>query len=159
MRLNFHTNTLTLDQRKQFLHRFKPHTIADLLLVRITGKLRVDNLHAHISGDLDHPLPVGNCKLPLFLCWAGPAVYDDKGRNLHAGFPQSLSVFLFTLFRKQRMFIERIDPRMRGLFDIFISPVRNLMDHTVDIHLFCKHIYIKCDLHDAFPPFSSLFRI
>ena len=159
MRLNFHTDTLTLDQRKQFLHRFKPHTIADLLLVRITGKLRVDNLHAHISGDLDHPLPVGNCKLPLFLCWAGPAVYDDKGRNLHAGFPQSLSVFLFTLFRKQRMFIERIDPRMRGLFDIFISPVRNLMDHTVDIHLFCKHIYVKCDLHDAFPPFSSLFRI
>ena len=159
MRLDFHTDTFTFDQRKQLLHGFEPHSIADLLLVGIPGKLRVDNLHTHISGDLDHPLPVGNCKLSLFLCWAGPAVYNDKGRNLHAGFPQSLSVFLFTLFGKQRMFIERIDPRMRGLLDIFISPVCHLMDHTIDIHLFCKHIYIKCDLHDAFPPFSSLFLI
>ena len=159
MRLDLHADTFTLDQRKQLLHGFEPHSIADFLLVRITGKLCINNLYAHISRNLDHPFPVGNCKLSLFLCGAGPAVYDDKGRNLHAGFPQSLSVFLFTLLGKQRMFIERIDPRMWRLLDIFISPVCHLMDHTIDIHLFCKHIYIKCDLHDAFPPFSSLFLI
>ena len=160
MRLDLHTDALTLDQREQLLHGSEPHSIADFLLVRISGKLCVDNLHTHISGDLDHPFPVGNRKLSLFLCRTGPAIHHDKGRNLHTGLFKSLSVFLLTFFRKQRMLIERIDPRMRRLFNIFISPVRYLMDHAVDIHLFCKNIYVKCDLHDAFPPFpSSLFRI
>ena len=98
MRLDLHTDTLTLDQRKQFLHGSKPHSIADLLLVRITRKLCIDNLHSHISGDLDHPFPVCNCKLSLFLRRTRPAIHHDKGRNLNASLFKSLSVFLFTFF-------------------------------------------------------------
>ena len=82
MRLDLHTDTLTLDQRKQFLHGSKPHSIADLLLVRITRKLCIDNLHSHISGDLDHPFPVCNCKLSLFLRRTRPAIHHDKGQSL-----------------------------------------------------------------------------
>ena len=45
------------------------------------------------------------------------------------------------------MLVERIDSWMRGLFDIFVSPIGYLMDHTVDIHLLGQNIDVKCYFH------------
>ena len=159
MRLALYADALTLDDREKLLHRLEEHAVADLLLVRVAGELGVDDRYAHVNRDLDHALPVCNCVLALFLGRAGPTVNNDERGDLNTGLLESLLVLLLALLGEQRVLVERVDARMRGLLDIFISPVCHLMDHTIDIHLFCKHIYIKCDLHDAFPPFSSLFRI
>ena len=156
MRLDLHTKAFFFNDRKKFFHGTEPHTVADLCLVRITGKLGIDHRNSHVYCDLDHFFPIGNCKLTLLLCRAGPAVDTDEGRNLHAGLTQRIPVFHFTFLRKKRMLVKRIDPGVRRLFNIFVTPVSNLVDHTVDIHLFCQNIYIKCNFHVKTLPISQL---
>ena len=41
---------------------------------------------------------------------------------------------------------------MGGLLNVFVSPVCHLMHHTVNIHLLCQYIHIKCNLHIVLPP-------
>ena len=79
MGLDLHTDPFLLEQRKQLIHRAEPHTVTDLLLVRVAGKLGIDHLYSHIHRDLDNPFPVCHCNLPLFLRRAGPTVYYNKG--------------------------------------------------------------------------------
>ena len=147
MRLDLDAQALALDDRQQLFHGAEPHAVADLLLVRIAGELRVDDGNTHVDGNLDHLLPVGDGHLALLLGRAGPAVDADKGRDLNARLLECLAVFLFTLLGEQRMLVEGIDPRMRGLLNVFVTPVSNLVDEVIDAHLFGQYINIECDFH------------
>ena len=86
MRLDLYTDSLPFYDRKEFIHGSKPHAIADLLLIWIAGKFRVDYLDTHIARDLYHAFPVSHRKLPLLFRRTGPPIYDDKRRNLYSGF-------------------------------------------------------------------------
>ena len=85
MGLDLHTDPLPFNDGKQFLHRFKPHPVADFLLVGITGKLCIDDFNPHICRNFYHPFPICHRELALLLCGTRPAVHYDKRRNLHAG--------------------------------------------------------------------------
>ena len=152
VRLALYTNALALDDREQLLHRLEEHAVADLLLVRVTGKLGVDDRYAHVNRDLDHALPVGNCVLALLLGRAGPAVNNDEGRDLYAGLLESLLVLLLALLGEQRMLVERVDARMRGLLDVLVAPVCDLVYVIIDGHLLGQNVNVKCDFHKCFPP-------
>ena len=45
------------------------------------------------------------------------------------------------------MLVERVDARVRGLLDVLVAPVRNLVYHVVDAHLLGENINIECDFH------------
>ena len=77
--LHFDTKAFLLDDGKELLHGAEPHAVADLLLVGIAGELGVDDRNAHVDGDLDDLLPVGDRVLTLLLSGARPAVNNDKG--------------------------------------------------------------------------------
>ena len=79
MRLDLDAQALALDDRQQLFHGAEPHAVADLLLVRIAGELRVDDGDTHVDGNLNHLFPVGDGHLALLLSRAGPAVDADKG--------------------------------------------------------------------------------
>ena len=147
MRLDLDAQALALDDRQQFFHRAEPHAVADLLLVRVAGELRVDDGDAHVDGNLDHLLPVGDSHLALLFGRTGPAVDADEGRDLDARLLEGLAVLFLALLGEQRMFIEGVDARMRGLLDVLVAPVSDLMDEVVDAHLFGKNVNIKCDFH------------
>ena len=154
--LHFDTEAFLLDDGKEFFHGAEPHAVADLLLIGIAGELGVDDRNAHVDGDLDDLLPVGYCVLSLLLSGAGPAINNDEGRDLDARVLQSLAVLRLTLFGEQRVFVEGIDPGVGGLLDIFVAPVRYLVDHVFDAHLFCENVYIKSNFHNIYLPSLSL---
>ena len=85
MGLDFHPEALPLDDGQQLLHGAEEHAVANLLLVGVAGELGVDDGNAHVHGNLNHPLPVGNRVLPLLLGGAGPAVDHDEAGDFHAG--------------------------------------------------------------------------
>ena len=147
MALQLDADALALDDRQQFLHGFVEHAVADLLLVGVARELGVDDRYAHVDCDLNDALPVGDRVLALLLGRAGPAVNHDEGRNLHAGLLERLLVFRLALLGEQRVLIERIDARMRGLLDIFVAPVRYLVHVVVDRHLLGQYVNVKCDFH------------
>ena len=147
MRLDLDAQALALDDRQQLFHGAEPHAVADLLLVRIAGEFRVDDGNAHVDGNLDHLLPVGDSHLALLLGRAGPAVDADEGRDLNARLLECLAVFFFTLLGEQRVLVEGVDARMRGLLNVLIAPVGDLVNEIVDAHLFGKHVNIECDFH------------
>ena len=119
--------------------------------------LQISCWNAHVDGDLDDLLPVGYCVLPLLLSGAGPAVNNDEGRDLNTCVLQSLAVLRLTLLGEQRVFVEGIDPGVGGLLDIFVAPVRHLVDHILDAHLFRENIYVKSNFHKNYLSFK-LFR-
>ena len=150
MGLALNTDALALDDREKLLHRLEEHTVADLLLVRVAGELGVDDRYAHVNRDLDHALPVCNCVLALLLGRAGPAVNDDERRNLDAGLLERLLVLLLALLGEQRVLVERVDARMRGLLNVLVTPVRYLMNIIIDGHLLGQNVNVKCDFHVFF---------
>ena len=150
MGLHFDTEAFLLDDGKELFHGAEPHAVADLLLVGIAGELGVDDRNAHVDGDLDDLLPVGDRVLTLLLGGAGPAVNNDEGRNLDARVLQSLAVLRLTLFGEQGVFVEGIDPGVGGLLNVFVAPVRYLVDHILDAHLFCENVYIKSNFHTIY---------
>ena len=77
--VNLRNSLDLLDDGKELLHGAEPHAVADLLLVGIAGELGVDDRNAHVDGDLDDLLPVGDRVLTLLLSGARPAVNNDKG--------------------------------------------------------------------------------
>ena len=152
VRLALYADALALDDREQLLHGLEEHAVADLLLVRVAGELGVDDRYAHVNRDLDHALPVGNCVLALLLGRAGPAVNNDERGNLYTGFLESLLVLLLALLGEQRVLVERVDARMRGLLDVLVAPVCDLVYVIIDGHLLGQNVNVKCDFHKCFPP-------
>ena len=148
MGLDFHTQTFALDDRQQLFHGLEPHAVADFCLIRIAGQLGVDYRYAHVNSDLNDLLPVCNSVLALLLSRAAPTIYNDERRNFNAGFLQCLTVLSFALLREQRMLVERVDARMRGLLDVLIAPICYLMHHVIDTHLLGKNVNVKCNFHD-----------
>ena len=118
--------------------------------LQIAGELGVDDRYAHVNRDLDHALPVGNCVLALLLGRAGPAVNNDEGRDLYAGLLESLLILLLALLGEQRMLVERVDARMRGLLDVLVAPVCDLVYVIIDGHLLSQNVNVKCDFHVFF---------
>jgi hypothetical protein len=94
--------------------------------------------------------------LTLLLGGAGPAVDNDKGRNLNARVLQSLAVLRLTLFGEQGVFVERVDPGVMGLPNLFVAPVCHLVDHIFDAHLLGENVYIKSNFHTIYLRIGSV---
>ena len=78
----------------------------------VARQLGVDHLDAHVDRDLDDLLPVGHGVQALLLGRTGPAVDDDEGRDLDAGFLQRFAILSFGFAGEQGVFVEGIDPRV-----------------------------------------------
>ena len=157
MGLALYADALTLDDREKLLHRLEEHAVADLLLVRVAGELGIDDRYTHVNRDFDHTLPVCNCVLALLLGRTGPAVNNDERGNFYTGLLESLLVLLLALLGEQRVLVERVDARMRGLLNVLVAPVCYLVNIIVDGHLLGKNVNVKCDFHKNDPP--CLFAI
>ena len=147
MRLDLDAQTLALDDRQQFLHGAEEHTVADLLLIRIARELRVDDGHAHADRDLNDALPVGDRMLTLFLGRPRPTIDHDEGGDFNPRLLECLAILRLRLLGEERVLIERVDARVRGLLDVLVAPIRNLVYHVVDAHLLGENINIECDFH------------
>jgi len=91
--------------------------------------------------------------LTLFLGRTGPAIDDDKRGDFHTGFLECLAVFLLTLFGEQRMLVEGVDTRVRGLLDVFVSPVCDFVHILANGHLLGEYVNVKGDFHIESAPF------
>ena len=147
MRLDLDTQPLTLDDRQQFLHGAEEHTVADLLLIRVARELRVDDGYAHADRDLNDALPIGDRMLTLFLGRSRPTIDYDEGGDFNPCLLECLAILRLRLLGEERMLVERVDARVRGLLDVLVAPVRNLVYHVVDAHLLGENINIECDFH------------
>ena len=154
--LDFHPQSLPLDDGEQFLHGAEEHAVANLLLVGVAGELRVDDGNPHVHGNLNHPFPVGHGVLSLFLGGAGPAIDHDEAGDFHTGLLQSLPVLLFALLGKEGMLVEGVDAGMGGLFDILVAPVGHLADIVPNGHLLGQYVNVKGNLHSKEALLSNL---
>ena len=147
VRLNFHAQTFALDYRKKLFHGAEKHAVANFLLIGVAAEFGIDDGHAHVDGDFNNLFPVGDGVLTLLLGRTRPTINHDERRNFDAGFLESLAIFRLALLGEKRVLVKRINARVRGLFNIFVSPIGNLVDVIVDAHLFGEHVNIKSNLH------------
>ena len=55
--------------------------------------------------------------------------------------------FRLAFFGKERVLVERIDARVRGLLNVLVAPVGDFVDVIANAHLFGKDVHVKSYLH------------
>lgn len=85
MRFQPQLHALTLEYRQEFLQRAPELRLAAAGRLRPPVELGVHHGAVQLDGQLDGPLPVAHCGLPLFLVRAGPAVQGQVRGHLDPG--------------------------------------------------------------------------